>query len=95
MGHGSIAGHGYIKSGVDHGKFGVGRGSWLSQVRCGRGLRVSQVRRGSLWADLWFMGFDFRWVPMGFGLEFSGFDLLMDFGMGLVFWIQILWVSVV
>ena len=32
---------------------------------------------------------------MGFGLEFSGFDLLMDFGMGLAFWIQILWVSVV
>ena len=41
------------------------------------------------------MGFDFRWVPMGFGLEFFGFDLLMDFGMGLAFWIQILWVSVV
>ena len=31
------------------------------------------------------MGFDFRWVPMGFGLEFSGFDLLMDFGMVLSF----------
>ena len=32
---------------------------------------------------------------MGFGLEFSSFDLLMHFGMGLAFWIQILWVSVV
>ena len=33
---------------------------------------------------------------MGFRLEFAmGFDLLMDFGMGFAFWIQILWASVV
>ena len=35
MGHGSIASRGCIKSGVDHGKFGVGHGLWVSQVRCG------------------------------------------------------------
>ena len=33
---------------------------------------------------------------MGFGLEFAmGFDLLMDFGMGFAFGVQILWVLVV
>ena len=42
------------------------------------------------------MGFDFGRVLMGFRLEFAmGFDLLMDFGMGFAFWIQILWVLVV
>ena len=54
MGLGSIAGRGCIKSGVDHGKFGVGRGSWVSQVRC----------------RSWVVGLSSSaWVMMGSGAE--------------------------
>ena len=42
------------------------------------------------------MVFDFGWVLMGFEVESAmGFVLLMDFGIGFAFWIQILWVLVV
>ena len=82
MGHGFIASHGCIKSGMGHGK-------WVG----GCGFLKSGVGHDGLIYGSWVLILGvFSWV---LGLEFAmGFDLLMDFRMGFAFWIQILWVLV-